>query len=223
MSSSSFERAVSWVGTSQVSTSNETKLRLYALFKVASSSPLPPTSRPGIFDFTGRAKWDAWSALGKAGGYEGEEGKERARREYEDEARKLGWRDAEARMEGEGAQEVQQEVRKEKNEQMVAVSVLGSDFVDEAPLSRLHELSLDGDAAALEAFLDSEEGKIADLDERDAYGFAPLHLAVDRGNLEAAKALLTAGADKSLPDSDGNTPLDLARLAEQDDLVALLS
>ncbi|GAA5893292.1 hypothetical protein JCM6882_007996 [Rhodosporidiobolus microsporus] len=223
--SSAFERAVAWVGSSQVSTSNETKLRLYALYKIATASHTPSTSRPGIFDFTGRAKWDAWAAAGKGFEGEGEDGgKARARREYEDEARRLGWVDAETGEAGEVEQPIEavKQPAQEKQERMVAVSVLESDFVDEAPKSRLHELALDGDAASLDGYLQGE-GKKVDLNERDSYGYAALHLAVDRGNLAAAKVLLAAGADKALQDEDGNTPLDLARLAEQDDLVALLS
>lgn len=85
------------------------------------------------------------------------------------------------------------------------------------PPSKLHELAIDGDASALEALL-REEGDSVDLNERDSYGYAALHLAVDRGtsselltsptlqanrfvsagNLETAKALLAAGADASL-------------------------
>merc|ERR1711990_379645 len=39
--------------------SNEDKLELYSLFKQANVGDVN-TSRPGIFDLTGKAKWDAW-------------------------------------------------------------------------------------------------------------------------------------------------------------------
>ncbi|GAA5991649.1 hypothetical protein JCM11641_000209 [Rhodosporidiobolus odoratus] len=218
--SDSFQVAVEWVKASSASTSNETKLRLYALYKIATESTAPVSSRPGIFDFTGRAKWDAWAALGKQFEQEEDGGKARAQREYQDEAHKLGWRDEES-TEAVGGKE-EEPAREEKQEKMVSVSVLESGFVDEAPPSKLHELAISGDAASLSAFL-ATQGKTADLNEKDSYGYAPLHLAVDRGNLVAARLLLEAGADKSLPDEDGNTPLDLARIAEQDELVTLLS
>ena len=59
-------------------TSNDQKLRLYALFKQAEKGDCTE-SRPGIFYPTDRAKWDAWKAL---------EGKsvDEARAEYIDEA-----------------------------------------------------------------------------------------------------------------------------------------
>jgi diazepam-binding inhibitor (GABA receptor modulating acyl-CoA-binding protein) len=41
---------------------NNTLLRLYALYKQATVGNVN-TSRPGPFDFVGRAKWDAWEKL----------------------------------------------------------------------------------------------------------------------------------------------------------------
>ncbi|RHX99821.1 hypothetical protein DYB25_004286 [Aphanomyces astaci] len=41
--------------------SNADKLKLYALFKQATNGD-NTTSRPGVFDVAGRAKWDAWAA-----------------------------------------------------------------------------------------------------------------------------------------------------------------
>ena len=39
------------------------KLKMYALFKQATSGKVT-TPRPGMVDFVGRAKWDAWNTLG---------------------------------------------------------------------------------------------------------------------------------------------------------------
>jgi acyl-CoA-binding protein len=41
---------------------NNTMLQLYALYKQATVGNVN-TSRPGQFDFVGRAKWDAWEKL----------------------------------------------------------------------------------------------------------------------------------------------------------------
>lgn len=41
--------------------SNEDKLNLYAFFKQATAGDCT-TSRPGMFDLAGKAKWDAWTA-----------------------------------------------------------------------------------------------------------------------------------------------------------------
>lgn len=41
---------------------NNTMLQLYALYKQATIGNVN-SSRPGTFDFVGRAKWDAWEKL----------------------------------------------------------------------------------------------------------------------------------------------------------------
>lgn len=41
---------------------NSTKLKFYGLFRVASDGA-NTTSKPGIFDPVGRAKWQAWFAI----------------------------------------------------------------------------------------------------------------------------------------------------------------
>ncbi|PIA58550.1 hypothetical protein AQUCO_00500458v1 [Aquilegia coerulea] len=44
------------------STTNESKLILYGLYKQATVGPVN-TGRPGIFNMRDRAKWDAWKAV----------------------------------------------------------------------------------------------------------------------------------------------------------------
>ncbi|KAJ5172999.1 acyl-coA-binding protein [Penicillium capsulatum] len=58
MTSAEFDEAAEAVkGLSQAST--DQKLALYGLFKQAKEGDCN-TSRPGAFDFAGKAKWDAW-------------------------------------------------------------------------------------------------------------------------------------------------------------------
>lgn len=53
---------------------NETKLKMYALYKQATVGKCN-TSKPGVFDFVGQAKWNAWNNLGEIT-------KEEAEKEY---------------------------------------------------------------------------------------------------------------------------------------------
>lgn len=44
--------------------STDEKLKFYGLFKQATVGK-NDTKRPGMLDFVGKAKWDAWTALGE--------------------------------------------------------------------------------------------------------------------------------------------------------------
>jgi diazepam-binding inhibitor (GABA receptor modulating acyl-CoA-binding protein) len=55
-----FEDAQRRVKTLTSAPDNDTLLELYALYKQASEGDVRG-SRPGMMDFKGRAKWDAWS------------------------------------------------------------------------------------------------------------------------------------------------------------------
>jgi diazepam-binding inhibitor (GABA receptor modulating acyl-CoA-binding protein) len=57
-----FEQAVADSKTLSERPDNMTLLRLYALYKQASSGDVEG-ERPGFTDMVGRAKWDAWDAL----------------------------------------------------------------------------------------------------------------------------------------------------------------
>ncbi len=61
---SRFQAAVQLVRTAEgdFRPSNEMKLRFYALYKQATEGDVHG-KKPGAFDFVGKAKWEAWSAL----------------------------------------------------------------------------------------------------------------------------------------------------------------
>ncbi|KAK1933566.1 Enoyl-CoA delta isomerase 2 [Phytophthora citrophthora] len=58
-----FERSLTLGKTLPPLSDNAAKLEMYALFKQANAGK-NTTSRPGMLDFVGRAKWDAWTKLG---------------------------------------------------------------------------------------------------------------------------------------------------------------
>lgn len=58
-----FEEAQKRLQTLKTSPGNEAKLKLYGLFKQATVGTVN-TKRPGMTDFVGKAKWDAWNSLG---------------------------------------------------------------------------------------------------------------------------------------------------------------
>lgn len=62
MAGTEFEKAVKAVGTLADDPGNDTKLRLYALYKQATVGDVEG-KRPGFTNPVGRAKYDAWAAL----------------------------------------------------------------------------------------------------------------------------------------------------------------
>lgn len=57
-----FEQALADSKTLSERPDNMTLLKMYALYKQGSSGDAQG-ERPGMTDFVGRAKWDAWNAL----------------------------------------------------------------------------------------------------------------------------------------------------------------
>jgi len=57
-----FETATVEVTQLSEAPDNMAKLKLYALYKQATKGDVDG-SRPGMMDFVGRAKWDAWNEL----------------------------------------------------------------------------------------------------------------------------------------------------------------
>jgi len=57
-----FQAAVAAVGTLTKDPGPQVKLALYALYKQATEGDVQG-KRPGMMDFVGRAKFDAWAAL----------------------------------------------------------------------------------------------------------------------------------------------------------------
>ncbi|KAG8953154.1 hypothetical protein FRC04_003102 [Tulasnella sp. 424] len=66
MSNAKFEKAVAIVQglpkDGPVQLSNDDKLKFYKYYKQATVGDVN-TTRPGLMDFTGKAKWDAWDSL----------------------------------------------------------------------------------------------------------------------------------------------------------------
>ncbi|KAM9302781.1 enoyl-CoA delta isomerase 2 [Morus bassanus] len=63
VSQKDFEKAQEQLKLLKKDPGNETKLKLYALFKQATEGPCN-APKPGMLDFVKKAKWDAWSSLG---------------------------------------------------------------------------------------------------------------------------------------------------------------
>ncbi len=94
--------------------------------------------------------------------------------------------------------------------QTVHVEILDDGRIVEEP-SRIAIAARDGDLLSLRRELDSS----TDSADTRLQGYAPLHLAILYGHVEAVKLLLEAGADPNLLDAQGMTPIELCALATQ--------
>ncbi|KAK0464919.1 acyl CoA binding protein-domain-containing protein [Desarmillaria tabescens] len=204
--SKKFDDAASYLSNapSLAGLSSSTRLELYGLFKYVTVGASPGSSRPSIFDMTGRAKWDAWNASGKKWPTA-----EQAEARYLELAQtSLKPPKAEPKPDDDDIWDDDSTAPKSGQGLGVAVSSMAGP-VEVVGDDDLHGLAVSNQIA-----------KLAALDE---YGYTALHLAADRGNTAIVKILLDHGANAVLKDSDGFSASELARIAGHSDIVQLLS
>lgn len=199
-----FTRAADWLSSNPEAAKlpNEVKLEIYGLYKYALTGAGPADARPSFFYPAQRAKWDAWAAQAKA--HPTPAG---ARERYVQLAKEIGWAGEKAR--GPGWRSVS----------IMAPGQQEQAGEGEEALSPIHEATLDDDLPQVRELL---KRRPECVNERGQYGYTPLHLAADRGHVALAKLLLENGADRQAKDEDDQTPLQLAIISGQDDIVKML-
>jgi len=220
--SEEFSAAASYLSNasshSQVSTT--IKLELYGLFKFVTTSHSPNTSRPGMFDFAGRSKWDSWQEVGtKYLTLSDPDGAAQAR--YLEIAESLGWKPGAAAEDDSLGLDADGETENTKGVVTgtgVFVSTMAAPKHDD--LDTIHGLAIAGDVQRLEKMLIAEPS--LNLNQKDEYGYTALHLACDRGNLAIVELLLKHGVDRTLKDPDDLTALELAETCGHDEIVKAL-
>ncbi|KAG2448088.1 hypothetical protein HYH02_007113 [Chlamydomonas schloesseri] len=189
------------------------KLQFYGLYKQATAGKCT-SGKPAFWDMAGRAKWDAWAALGDLG-------KDDAMQRYVEllssvapgwDAGTSGSKPGKSRGGGGAMGPVFSSLA--AGEEAEA----SGEGDDPGRARSLHELAGEGDLEAVAAALEAG----ADVNGRDESGCTPLHFAADRGAAEVAAALLAAGADVDAADVDGQTPLHYAAVTEHRELYELL-
>ena len=238
--SSAFTNAASYLSSASSlrKVDNNTKLELYGLYKYLTVSTVPSSSRPSIFDMTGRAKWDAWQRAGQM--YHNAPD---AEKRYLEIACRLGWEESAVQS---NAGTASSNKGKEKATDgdiwdsdsersptsddgggaggggagMVVVSSMRPPTPTDEDKT-LHGLVLSGDVNKLDSFVESQSA--LDINTRDEYGYTALHLACDRGNAPIVELLLRKGADITIQDVDGLTASQLAKEAGHEHIVQLFS
>jgi len=85
----------------------------------------------------------------------------------------------------------------------------------------LHGAAVMGDTAVVKILLESKRIRVDEGLHRSMR--TPLHLSAENGQLEVARELLAAGANKHARSRRGRTPMDMARREQLHEMVALLS
>ncbi|KAG8741606.1 hypothetical protein FRC12_015613 [Ceratobasidium sp. 428] len=218
--SDEFQSAVAYINQlpSSVNVSTSTQLQLYAAYKCVTAGPKPTSSRPSFFDMTGRAKWDAWDNLSKTLAEEVDP-TQAAEQLYLQQARNLGWSEAETSLKGNLNAPSSSRASSGKGGGGMGISVSVPEPTSSEPEESVHGFAVNGDALGLQLLLD---GKPSLVNARDEFEYTPLHLAADRGHLNVVRLLLSRGADTSLKDQDGDTALEIATVAKHDPIVQIL-
>ncbi|KAL2915194.1 acyl-CoA binding domain-containing protein 6 [Polyrhizophydium stewartii] len=213
-----FDAAAKRLASSARRPDNETLLKLYSLFKVATVGRCN-TPRPGLFDFQGRAKWDAWNALGDTDPVT-------AKQLY------VQLVDVIAPA-GDASAAVAQAATSSNDEDLDNLSDDdrgGSSATGGGPsasgfhVSQMANMREEIDDADKTVFDWAEEGNVeqvrrlielgADVNAADGEGMTLLHWAADRDYTALAAALLELGADVDRQDASGQTPLHYALIVE---------
>jgi acyl-CoA-binding domain-containing protein 6 len=150
------------------------RAQLYALYKCITIAKNPQSPRPSLFDFTGRAKWDAWDKLGRQSD---EPEPDVWRQRYLEIAESLGWKEG---VQQHGLIATGSTPSKAPNTEAekgdaqtsgggmgVVVSAMSQPPLDPRDHGTLHGFALSNDAKGLSEFLDARS-KI-NLDSLDEY------------------------------------------------------
>lgn len=89
---------------------------------------------------------------------------------------------------------------------------------NETPKTSIHEAAFLGNTEAMKAHIQAK----SDLNEKDAYGSAPLTIAAIFNKPDIAKLLIEAGANLNIKSGDGSTPLHSAAFFCRKDIAQML-
>ncbi|KAG9296817.1 hypothetical protein G9A89_002214 [Geosiphon pyriformis] len=205
--------------------SNDVKLKLYAYYKSSTIGPCN-TSKPSLFEFTARAKWEAWKETG-------EMSQEEAMTRYIDivEQANIGWK--KNRETSDDSEESETDEEQEKEEAKNATSNRNNFHGVSVSKLSYEEDSEDEKANIIDIFFHAKQGNLSrllqlidsgsvDINSRNREGLTALHWASDGGHLEAVKLLIEKGANVNALTSEKETPLHYACLAEQIEVARLL-
>ncbi|KAI7854738.1 ankyrin repeat-containing domain protein [Circinella umbellata] len=204
-----FEQASTFLNTHNVPLSNDQKLKVYGLFKQATVGDCN-VSKPSLFEFVGRAKWDAWNELRGMS-------MEKAKQIYVEtvESFKVGW----SRQEGVYELSDDEDTTVKSTGKPVAVSMMAYDSDTSEDTEDLFGYARQNNLEGVRNTITNQKNL---LNSQDEDGLTALHHACDRGNVDTVKLLLELGANVNAKTNDEETPLHYACISEQLETAQLL-
>ena len=205
-----FQLATEYVKYQSRKLDSEKLLYFYARFKQANIGKCN-TSRPGMFDFQGKAKWDAWNKLGDMG-------KSQAMLEYISLLTNIDqdWRSKFDSVKNEASDDP----ARGDPWGGVAVSTMMNTEEELSPEEKnVFDWCKDGDVEAVKRLVEEKKATVTSVDEE---GMGLLHWACDRGHHSMTELLLGLGADINIQDVDGQTALHYAVSCDHSDVTQLL-
>lgn len=191
-----FKKKCEEMKNTKIKTTNEQKLKLYALYKQALYGPCIDKAPP-IYDMTGRAKWDSWKSLKNTSCVAAAQG-------YIAAANNILHIDD------------KKEVLNTPNG-MIPVMFVGEEKDFEEGDDIFYNVSENNLKKVMELI---DEG--IDINIVDEDGLSALHWACDRGYLQIVEYLISKNANVNIEDSDGSTPLHYAISSESYDCASYL-
>ena len=193
--------------------SNTEKLVLYSLFKQSTEGDAPQKSGAFMLNFVDKAKFTAWSRLRGMS-------RTNAMMHYMEAVQQLILHGS---MDSEGDEDVDALDMGggfgNKPSTMMMVDEEDDDKKDLTPGQKLLKAAGQNDVDLLKRLLTDYPALIKHKDED---GQTPLHLAADKGAMDALKALLEAGANGNAADGDGITVLQAAVIADNVEVCKVL-
>lgn len=178
-----------------------TMLRLYGLYKQATQGTCN-ISKPGIFNYTARQKWEAWNALGSTN-------LDDAKSQYIELVNNL-------------ASNHKKETLSVKKPSTFGVTV--------SCMAKMEQELDDSDKTVFDWLKEGKIEHVSSLlsvnpsliAERDESKMALIHWAADRGDMPMIHLLVEKGADVNITDGDGQTPLHYAFACGHHECIRLL-
>eukprot|EP00040_Diaphanoeca_grandis_P016490 m.85100 g.85100 ORF g.85100 m.85100 type:complete len:336 (+) comp25830_c0_seq1:166-1173(+) len=198
--STMFKQASHFATSSNLAINTDIQLALYGMYKQATIGDVN-CNRPGMFDMTARAKWDAWNHVR---GHTAAS----AMMRYIEIVKQLEERDP-----------TETKSEEQPSDGSMGGPVQSTMYVEE---------TFDGTKGAVEFVKEGNIGalKRLKLDNaisiKDDEGMTLLHWACDRGHVAITELLLQQGADINAQDGEGQTPLHFGCLCDHSDIVRVL-